>query len=326
MRNITALSSALILVACSGGGGGSTGSGSIVTPTPTPSPSASASPTPTPSPTASYTKFADLTGDLTLASACTAIRITAPPIVSPASLPDQGLAFTYASGAQSWGVTGDGLALTFTAAERDPTLPTQVIGYNKTSSTPTERLRIATVGIGTTPAEYFRTATVTANAPGANGRNYTCIVGVKTLVTDAPAGTTFNFPNSRIAGFLFRVAPPGGGAQVQYSMNNTTVGFDVNLATGEVKLVIHLIGSPNPAGSGADVDFGTLTGIADIDPATGAYYGTSWTSPDMAITFPQVSGRFFGPQGKESGYVLTLIANKPDGSQIYISGSGVALR
>lgn len=322
-RTVAVLSGAILLAACSGGGGGSSGGGTVVTPTPTPT--ATFSPSPTPAPGPSYTKFADLAGDQNFASVCTAIRISSPPVLSPTSLPDQGLAFSYMAGAQNWGVTGDGVALTFTAAERDTTLPATVLGYNKTTSTPTERLRIATVGIGTTPAEYFRTATVTANAPGNPGRNYTCIIGVKTLVTDVPAGTNFNFPNSRIAGFLLRT-PPGGGANTQYNMNNTTVGFDVNLSTGEVKIVLHLIGSPLPSGSGADVDFGTVTGTADIDATTGAYYGTTWTSTDMTVPFAQVGGRFFGPQGKESGYALTLLADKPDGARLYISGSGVALR
>lgn len=40
----------------------------------------------------------------------------------------------------------------------------------------------------------------------------------------------------------------------------------------------------------------------------------------------QVSGRFFGPQGKESGFAITYFADKLDGSQLTLSGTGIAIR
>lgn len=314
-RMMTALGGAMLLAACSGGGGGGgSGSGTVITPTPTTS-------TPTPTPSFSYTKFADLTGDQNFASSCTAITIATTPVVYPATAPDAGSTIAYAAGPQTWTVAGDGLVLTFTPAERDTTLPAQVIGYNKPAPG-NERLRIATVGIGTTPAEYFRTVTLNAAPPG-GPRNYSCVIGVKTQTADVPVGTNFSF-NARISGFLFRGVP--GSPLVQYSINNSIVGFDVNLATSKIAISIRLIGSPLPAGSGADVDFGTVTGTADIDPATGGYYASSFASTSMTVPFAQLSGRFYGPQGKEAGYVMTLLADRPDGSRLYLSGPGVALR
>jgi len=320
--SVAALVGASVLGACSSGGSNS-GGGSVVTPSP--SPSTGATPSPTPSPAPSYTKFADLAGDQTFASTCTALNVGSPPVLIPASLPDQGLTFGYAADTRSWAVNGNGISLIFIPSERDPSLPATTIAYNKTSSSPVERLRISTVGVGTTPAEYFRSVLLIANEPGAPGRNYSCIIGVKTLVTDVPPGTAINFPNSRLSGYLFRTLP-GSGGFTQFSMNNTTVGFDVDLSRGEVKMVIRLIGTPLPTGSGADIDFGTVTAVANIDPATGGWYGTTFTSPDMATLFTQVGGRFFGPQGREAGYALTMLTEKPDGTRLYLSGTGVALR
>ena len=321
---VAALFGAAVLGACSGGGSSGNGSGGTVV-TPSPSPSGGGSPSPSPSPGPSYTKFADLTGDQSFASLCTSFGIGSPPTLYPATLPDNGFSFAYAASAQSWSVSGNGLALTFTPAERDMAAPATTIAYNKTTSSPVERLRISTVGVGSTPAEYLRMVILIANEPGAPGRNSSCVIGVKTLLTDVPAATTVTFPMARLGGYLFRTAP-GSAGNTQLGTNNSTVALDVNLATGDVRLVIRLIGTPLPTGSGPDIDLGTFTANAEIDPATGGWYGTDFTSADMEPRFAQVSGRFYGPQGKESGFAMTLFAQKPDGSILSLSGTGLALR
>lgn len=321
-RGILALSGALILAACSSGGGSTSGGGggTVVTPTPTPTPA----PSPTPTPVASYTKFADLTGDQNFTSACSAINIGSPPTLFPATIPDNGLTFAYAAGPQTWSIGGDGLALTFTPAERETGLPSSVVGYAKVGP-PTERLRLSLTGTVSTPAEYMRLASVTARVPGGSLRNYACIIGVRTRVTDVPPGTLFTFPGARLNGFLYR-GPSGGGATTQLNPSASTVSIEVNLSTGTVTTTIHLIGSALPSGSGPDVDLGTLVGAADIDPATGGYYGTTWTSPDMSVLFAQFGGGFFGPQGRETGYAITLLADRPDGTRIFLSGSVAGVR
>lgn len=264
---VAALFGAAVVGACSGGGSSGNGGGGTVV-TPSPSPSGGTSPSPSPSPAPSYTKFADLTGDQSFASLCTAFGFGSPPALNPATLPDNGLSFAYSASAQTWSVSGNGLALTFTPAERDMAAPATLLSYNKPTGSSVERLRISSLGIGSTPIEYLRQVNLIANQPGTRVYNSSCIIGVKTLVTDRPSTTSVTFPNTRLTGYLFRTTP-GTPNDTQFGLNNTTVGLDVNVTTGEVRLVIRLIGTPLPTGSGPDVDFGTFTANADIDPATG---------------------------------------------------------
>lgn len=311
---VAALVGAAYVGACSGGG--NSGGGTVVTPTPSPT-----SPAPSPSPT--YTKFAELTGDQNHASTCTAITIGLPPTLYPATAPDAGLALAYAAGPRSWTVTGEGINLTFTQAERDTTLPAPTMVYTK-PGTPAQRLSVTPGSTRDIIGEYHAGASVTAVTPS-GPRLFTCIIGVKTLPTDRPAETAINFRNAGTTGYLFGTTP-ASPTQTQYTMINSVTTFDVNLTTGKVTAVIRMIAAPLPLFSQPDVELGTVTVTADIDPATGAYYGTTFTSPDFTIPFAQFSGRFFGPQGKEAGYVMTMLAEKPDGSRYYLSGRGAAFR
>lgn len=267
-----------------------------------------------------------MTGDRRFPGTCTAIEIGVLTLM-PASAPDQGLEFSYTASAQSWTVRGVVPELVFTEAERDTTAPSSTEAYVKVGP-PQQWLRIGNAGTTATPAEYFRNVAVRASEFG-RMKNFSCVIGVPTLITDRPAGTAINFTSTWLSGFLFRTTP-GSSALTQYSTTRTTATFDVNLATGKVTMVMRLTVTTLPSGpglpNGPDVDLGTVTATADIDPATGGFYGTTWTSSDMTILFPQFSGRFFGPQGRESGFVLTMLAEKPDGSRYYLSGFGAAMR
>jgi hypothetical protein len=318
-----ALSSAILLTACSGGGGSSSGGGTVVTPTPspgTPTPSPSASSTPTPS----YTKFAELTGDRSFTSACGRLDAGSPPVVAPASLPTAGLSFAYVSATQTWTVIGDGVNLSFGPTDVDPATPAGGQFYLKPGVSGTDRLRIQLPGItGVGPMEYARIASVTTNVFGTS-RTYSCVIGVPTLVTDVPAATTVTY-RAALGGTGYRT-PPAGGATTTFSLGKSTVALDANRVTGKVIAVINLIGTPT--GGGADVDFGTVTGTADIDPATGGYYGTSWTSPTLTVIFGAFSGRFFGPQGLESEFALSLVIDAPGAApfQLRTVSTVVAIR
>lgn len=324
IRTSGALSGALILAACSGGGGTVSGGGGSTTPSPTPT--ATASPTPTPSPSPTYTKYADLTGDRTFPSSCTVlITNQSPPNLGSATLPGQGLSFAYTAAAQSWAVTGDGVNLNFGPGDVDPASPASGQFYLKAGAGGTDRLRIQQAGItGVGPLEYARIVSVITNV-GGQPRNYTCIIGTPTLVTDVPAATSVTY-RAAYGGSAY-VTPIGGGATTLYSLGKTGVSLDANRTTGKVTLSLHLIGTP--IAGGADVDFGTVTGTADIDPATGAYYGTSWTGTTPTVSFGQFSGRFYGPQGLETELAITLIADSPSGTppiSLRTSGSVIGIR
>lgn len=328
MRGYAVIPGAVMLAACSGGGSGS-GSIGTVTPTPTatitPTPTPVASPSPTPTP-ASYTKYAELSGDRMMTSSCTSmVNNQSPPIVNPATLGDHGLSFAYAAGVQSWTVAGDGLNLVFGPADVDPTTPTGAQFYLKTSASGTDRLRIQVPGlVGVGPLEYARVVSVMTNLIG-QARTYHCIVGVPTLVTDVPAATSVTY-RAAYGGSGY-VTPAGGGATNPYSLGRTAVTLDANRITGKVTLSLHLIGTQ--ASGGAEVDFGTVTGTADIDPTTGAYYGSTWTSPTLNVVFGQFSGRFYGPQGLETEVAVSLVVDAPAGTppfSLRASGTVVGIR
>ncbi|RYG86122.1 MAG: hypothetical protein EON59_10715 [Alphaproteobacteria bacterium] len=315
---VAALFGAAVLGACSGGGSSGNGGGGTVV-TPTPSPSTGATPTPSPSPSPSYTKFADLTGDLLFRSTCVGNEAGFSIGWIPTSSPRNGLSFGFSNSAASWTVQGNGEDVTFLASERDTTAPSTVARYIKPGG-PTTRLTIQRPGIGTVGADYFRVATYVRSP-----RTYQCMIGIPTLITDRPAGSTISFPSASVTGYLF-ITPQNSTVRTQYSTNNSTSMFSVNLDRGEVAYSVRLIGSPLPTGSGADVDFGTITGVASIDPDTGGYYTTQLTVNGLTLMIGEMSGEFYGPQGKEAGFGLAVYGTRPDGGQVSGSLVGIALR
>jgi hypothetical protein len=324
IRGYAVISGAMMLAACSGSG---TDPGSVATPTPTPAvtatPTPVASPSPTPTPV-SYTKYADLSGDRTFASSCTSmVNNQSPPAVNPASLPALGLSLAYAAGPQSWTIGGDGLNLVFGPGDIDSTAPAGAQFYAKASASGTDRLRIQVPGIvGVGPLEYARVASVLTNING-QARTYNCIIGVPTLVTDVPTATSVTY-RAAYGGSVYRTS---AGITAPYSLGKTAVTLSADRITGKVTMSLHLIGTP--AAGGADVDFGTVTGTADIDPATGGYYGSVWTSPTLNVVFGQFSGRFYGPQGLETEIAVSLVIDAPAGTPPFMlraSGTVVGIR
>lgn len=315
---VVALFGAAAVGACSGGGSSGNGGGGTVV-TPTPSPSTGVTPTPSPSPSPSYTKFADLTGDQLFRSTCVGNESVFSFGWIPTSFPRNGLLFRYDDSVASWTVEGNGDAVTFLASERDTTAPATVARYIK-PGVPTTRLTIQRPGIGTVGADYFRVATYVRSP-----RTFQCMIGIPTLTTDRPAGSTISFPSASITGYLF-IMPPTSTVRTQYSTNNSTSTFSVNLDRGEVTYSVRLIGSPLPAGSGPDVDFGTISGVASIDPETGGYYTTQLTVTGLSLVIGEMSGEFYGPQGREAGFGLAVYGTRPDGGQVSGSLVGIALR
>ncbi|WP_137862603.1 MULTISPECIES: hypothetical protein [unclassified Sphingomonas] len=269
-----------------------------------------------------YTKFADQTGDQSFTSGC--VRV-APPNSSTVGFPDTGLAFGYTASTQSWGVTGDGLSLSFGPADIDTSAPAGYPFYAKPGiGSFIDRLRIQTAGIvGIGPLEYARVVSVITNATGSS-RTYTCLIGAPTLVTDLPTTPTVTY-NAAYGGGATRTILGGATSTLSLGKSGVTLGAD--LLTGQVTATIHLIGTP---ASGPDIDLGTVTGTANIDPATGGYYGWTWSSPTLSGITGQFSGRFYGPQGKETEFVLALEATSASTSPAYTlriaSGSVVGIR
>jgi hypothetical protein len=229
------------------------------------------------------------------------------------------LAFSYNASADVWNVLGNGHDVTFSPADRDTAAPSTSIRYVKPGP-PTQRLTIGQPGVGTVGADYQRIAAFIQGS-----RVYHCVIGARTLPTDRPTGSTVAFTGSSLAGYLFATRL-SDGARTQYSMRNSTGTFSVNLDRGEVTYTVRLIGSPFPLDSGPDVDFGTITAVADIDPATGGYYTTQATVNGFTPFVSEMSGAFFGPQGKEAGLVMSIFGTRSDGVHVALVVNGLALR
>ncbi|MDB5673435.1 MAG: hypothetical protein JWM65_417 [Sphingomonas bacterium] len=297
-RNLMVLASGLALAACGSGGSTPTPTPSSSTPTPTPAtptPSPSSSPTPTPS----YPTFASLTGDQSFSSACAALaQNTSVPTVLPATNYGQGLTFAYQASTFTWTISGD-FTQSFGPAERDPTAPTGFTGYLKGNGSATDRFFITQPSTAGTGLDYLRQTYVLSNARG-YPVSYYCVVGVPTHVSDVPAATTVTFTHNGLVGSSYDTS---SGTMIVRSLVHSTVTFTVNLTTLHVDTSVHLMGTPQAAGS-SDVDLGTITGSGTLDPATGGFYG-AWSSTDREA-IGNFGGTFFGPQGAEFSYAFSF--------------------
>ncbi|WP_264942895.1 hypothetical protein [Sphingomonas canadensis] len=317
--------SALLATGCSSGGASGGGGGTVVTPTPTPS----SSPSPTPTPSASYTKFAALTGDQTFLATCNSMEVNFdPPAIAPVFAPGNGIDIAYQASSRTWDLTGYGVNLSFGPADLDSSAPEGNQYYAHTITVPgsAERFRIHSATAGGSPIEYFRLLSIVDGL-----RAYSCVTGVSTKPTDVPAGVTINYSKTAVSGAAYRTVR---FATTVYSLNaNSTATISVNLATGKVTTTIRLVGvQVDPAGSSAPVDLGTITNVASIDAPTAGYYGhesIDWSSSTWRSTFAQLGGRFFGPQGAETGAMLTYKAEPLTGGadeRLTVSATIIGIR
>ena len=145
--------------------------------------------------------------------------------------------------------------------------------------------------------------------PYVNGKlsytRYTCVGGVRTQLTDVPAGNQFNYQNADFAINGYYISRPFTSGDTFYNtFGKSTASFRVDLSTGQVVATLHLIATPSAGGS--DMDLGSFTGTGTINAATGRYAG-SWSSASGSVQ-GDFAGTFFGPQGAESGFAFSMIA------------------
>lgn len=301
---------AALAVAGCGGGGGSGGSSVPVvagsTPAPTPSPTATATPGPT------YSTYAQLAGNQTFQSACASLNLSggSPPPPNPATGFGDGLLLNYTAASDSYAITNDGLNLSFGPADVDPAAPVGVRSYVRTEPSGfRQRFTIGTPAPGGVGADYVRGLFLTTQRFGAT-LQYQCVFGVPTLLTDRPTESSVSFARFNVGGSAY--VTPASGAQQVYSLANSVVTLNVNLTTGEVRTTLRLIGNlAGPGGlSPTTTELGTFTGTAGFDATRQSYYG-QLTSTDRQSQFSYFGGWFFGPQGREAGFAMEILAADP---------------
>ncbi len=320
-----ALLSLVALSACGGGSGG--GGGSVVTPTPTPTPvpTPAPSPTPSPTPTPSYPRFTELTGSQTFRTACAALDLNAaPPAPQPATDFGNGFDLSYTAGTETYLLTGDGQSLSYGPAQREAPAPSGAVSYTRMADGFTQRFTLGIPTTGGTALDYTRGLSLRALRLGRPAQ-YQCIYGVPTLATDLPAASVV-YARTNLIGTIY--AATTGSAQQVYSTEASVVTLTLDPATSRMSFTLRLLGTLQTASGPAATatDLGTYTGTGTINAARTSYAGTL-TSSDRTVQVGTFGGWLFGPQAREAGMTLSLLALDPaSGTRVSLLGNIVGSR
>lgn len=307
---VAAVMGGLFLAACSSGSsGGGGGGGTVVTPTPSPSSS--------PTPTASYSKFADLTGDQSYPSTCNGIYMAGegntPGLEGVTHFEPGVLSYAAAGQTYTMGRINSGYVQTFGPADRDATVPSgTVAAYTKTvNPSQKDALALSLLKIDGAAFDYVRLVRATLQ----NVIN-SCIIGVPTRVTDIPPGTTAGYPRVAVAGTAY---DSSSGTTIAYDLAKSSAALTVDLTTGIVHPAIHLIGSAN---GHPDKDFGNFTGEGSVGLQDGEVVNVGFDG-HLNVSEPGVvvfNGAFFGPQGREFAFLLTALRYRLSTSGVGMNG------
>lgn len=326
---VSALAIALTLGACGGGDSAPPTGG-----TPTPTPTATATPTPTPTPTPSYPTFAELAGDREFKTACGGLygsseRIDALGFGRLASVATN-LSINYTEADESWQTIGRdyfgaNFDFTFTPAMLQANPPANTVYYRKDNADgTTERFYLGSRPLGSSPPDYLRTSLLTYRiGTGAPEFRY-CVFGVPTQLTDPLPASTITFANAAIGGTGFVNATT---SIAQYDLGESTVTVSADPATGEIPVILRLVGRQfTPSGlSDTRTPLGEYRGTAIVDPSVQSY-NDAFTDADRVLLGGNFAGWFFGPQGAEIGFAYSIKAQNQDGSTITAAGTVTARR
>lgn len=244
-------------------------------------------------------RFADiyitrLGAGITLPSACASTEQAAPlPNLRALSNFGQGLAYRFVLTPQVWGVTGDGLSLTFDSRTVDTSDPGAEVAHATTLGGERVRFSVSLPVAGGAGLEYARLAAVIAPVAGVE-RRYQCVIGISTLAADLTGAPSGGYARTAVLGTA-QVAQSGTPAS--YVLTGSSAVLSADFAARRVSIILRLIGTP--AGGGAPVDLGSFAASGPIDPATGNFNVP--LSGSAAGLSGAVSGRFFGPAAVELG-------------------------
>ncbi|WP_404369915.1 hypothetical protein AB5I39_00605 [Sphingomonas sp. MMS24-J45] len=197
---------------------------------------------------------------------------------------------------------------TFTAADLLAGTTPGTTSYSKPSPTAgaTERFSIIQPTPGGTATDYLRvTVGDFEGSPTSGTRARTksyCVIGVATAVTDIPSASTVSFTRASVQGEAHDIR---SGSLIVYSLSDSTATMTVDLTTGQFVSNLHLIGR---TAGGTVADLGTFVEQGSIDVTNAGFFGSNSAFVSGRIS-PTIYGGFFGPQGKEFGYVVSGTEN-----------------
>lgn len=254
-------------------------------------------------------------GDQLFKSACAPLNFNGPvPLAFVATPFGQGIEINYQATPQTYAIQAEGSLLTFGPADRDASAPSNIKAYQKGPNN-ADRFQLARPIINGTGLDYGRSATLMTTRFGSR-ITYACVIGVQTLVTDVPAATTVSFTQIGVGATAYDAS---SGSVVIYSLAKTPVTFTVNLTTLKVDLSMRLVGTP--AGGGADVNLGTVTGTGTLNADTGSFEG-QFASTDREAN-GSFGGTFFGPQRREFGFAYGFSGRNSSAQLVFSSGGTV---
>lgn len=297
-RVSAAVIAAILVASCGGGESGSS---------PAPTGSATSTPTPTPPPppppTFSYTEFANLTGAQDFGTACL--------VYSPRgnNMPgfDGELPFSadgavdFDATAGIWSISQINGGNVSTAGPGDITSNTGTrIEYNNGAAPIPLRLSVITPQVAGASGLYGRGISYLLPLSGGGAQSGFCSLGVATDPDDIPASTTVTYTNVAMEGVVLD-EPAGGGQPIVSRVVSGSGTITGNTSTGEIMFSLsYVVEAPG----GAQTTIGPIAGTVDIDLSNdnrAGYFGliNFGGTPEYSI-----SGGFYGPQGRETGFIL----------------------
>ena len=315
LRSYAIGAAGLVLTACGGDDGNNSGSGS--TPPPPPPP-----------PTASYTKFADLTGVQDFQTTCAGLELYNGQEYTLGGFPfGNTVAIQSDRSGPSYAVTVDNIgfdgarSLNFNPADLDASSTETNQRYLVVDDTGrTQRFSVSVPRVGETSLEYTRLASLFS--PSENGFvNLICAFGVPTVTSDVPSSSV-NYVASSTAAILRVVqnASGGGGSVAQYSAVPTVAEGFADPATGNIRFTIDLKGYEFVGGTRSDVvtDIGTYSGETTIDGSETSFSDLVVNSDNVVVG--NFGGWFFGPQGRTMAVSFSISDRRADDSEVVSAG------
>ncbi|VVT05664.1 hypothetical protein [Erythrobacter sp. EC-HK427] len=274
-------------------------------PSPTPSPIATATPTPTPTPTPtfSYTEFANLTGVQDFGTACVAYR----PRGNNMPGLDGEVLFSGAGAVDLDATTGvwtiaeiNGATVRTIGPESITSTTATRVEYNSTATAVPFRLSVITPQVAGQSARYGRAISYLLPLAGGGGQSGFCTLGVATDPDDIPATTTVTYSNVAMEGVVLD-EPAGGGQPIVSRVISGSGTITGNTTTGEITFSLtYVVEAPG----GVQTTIGPITGTAPIDLGNDSRAGYRNLIGDGTPPQYAVNGAFYGPQGRETGFIL----------------------
>lgn len=297
------------LAGCGGGGDGAAATAPVsppvssTAPAPTPAPSPAPAPAPPPTPTPTYASFDQLSGDQTYAGNCASYFASSEnmPTGSDSSFFNRAGPVRYIAATQTYTVAVNSATRSYSPVDRVSGTSPGVTAFAKTTGRDADRFEIAQPSASGVELDYARQGYSLNTTPsffaGQTDRRVAyCIIGNPPLTTDIPTASIVTFPRLTVRGEAY---VRNTGSVVGYTLGKSTATMTVDLTTGRLQTVVRLIGTPT---AGSDVELGTYDVGASLNVDTAGFSGG--TSPIPGTASFAIDGGFFGPQGKEFGYVF----------------------